>query len=83
MAGDRKWRPDVSITASASAEELRFETQPEVDLSSVGSGPRDSRHSARRSNVDKPVRPGKLYRRVFAATEVSGRLLEGDSRSER
>jgi hypothetical protein len=83
MAADRKRPPDVSIAASASAEELRFETQPEVDVGSVGSGARDSRHSTRRNNIDSPVRPGKVYRRVFAATEVSGRLLEEHGESER
>jgi hypothetical protein len=53
------------------------------DVSIVGSGAWGSRHSTRRNNVDSPVRPGKVYRRVFAATEVSGRLLEGDSEGER
>jgi hypothetical protein len=83
MAIERERRSDVSIAASASAEELRFETEPEVDVRSVGSGARDSRHSTRRDNVDSPVRPGKVYRRVFAATEVTARLLEGDGQSER
>ena len=72
---DESQRPDVSIAASASAEELRFETQPQVDLSTVGSRAQESRRS-RRINVDSPVRPGKIYREVFAATEVSARLPE-------
>jgi hypothetical protein len=83
MVGDPQRRPDVSIAASASAEELRFETRPEVDVGTVGSGARDSSRSTRRHNLDSPVRPGKVYRRVFAATEVSGRLLAGGGQDER
>jgi len=65
---------DVEIVASAAADELRFDTQPEVRVSFPGTGDRDSRQMTRRQNIDAPVRPGKTYRRVFVATRITSRL---------
>jgi hypothetical protein len=76
MAGAHE--ADVEIVASAAADELRFDTQPEVRVSFPGTGNRDSRQVTRRQNIDTPVQPGKTYRRVFAATRISSRLLDAD-----
>jgi hypothetical protein len=70
--------PDVEIVASAAADELRFDTQPEVRVSFPGTGNRDSRQVTRRQNIDTPVQPGKTYRRVLVATRISSRLLDPD-----
>jgi hypothetical protein len=78
MAGDRPPEADVEIVASVAADELRFDTEPEVRVRFPGTGKRDPRQVTRRQNLDKPVQPGKTYRRVFVATRISNRLLNGD-----
>jgi hypothetical protein len=67
---------DVVIVASAAADELRFQAQPEVRTRFPGRGERDSRQTTRR-NIASPVQPGRTYHRVFAATRISSRLLAG------
>lgn len=76
MPTDRGHEADVEIVASAAAEELRLETEPHVTVRFSGTGERDSRQVTRRRNVDSPVQPGQTYRRVFAATRISSRLLD-------
>ena len=67
---------DVVIAASASADELRFETHPSVRTRFPGSGARDSQQTTTKRNVDSPVEPKRTYRRVFVATEISSRMRE-------
>ena len=50
----------------------------EVEIRFPGSGKRDSRQVTTRKNIDKPIKPGKTYRRVFVATRISTRLLDED-----
>jgi len=69
---------DIEIVASAAADELRFDTEPEVRVTFPGTGGRDSRQVTRRENVDTPVQPGKTYREVFVVTRISSRLLDAD-----
>ena len=70
--------PDIEIVARVRAHELRFDAGPEVEIRFPGSGKRDSRQLTTRTNIDKPIRPGKTYRRVFVATRISTRLLDED-----
>jgi hypothetical protein len=77
MASDRAREADVEIVARAAADELRFDTEPSVRVRFAGTGERDTRQLTRRENIDTPVQPGKTYRRVFSATRISGRLLDG------
>jgi len=70
--------PDIEIVARVRADELRFDAEPEVEVRFPGSGKRDSRQVTTRKNIDKPVKPGKTYRRVFVATRISSRLLDED-----
>jgi hypothetical protein len=74
MAGSHE--ADIEIVASAAADELRFDTQPEVRVSFPGTGNRDSRQVTKRQNIDTPVQPGKTYRRVFVETRISSRLID-------
>jgi len=76
MAGAHE--ADIEIVASAAADELRFDTEPEVRVTFPGTGDRDSRQVTRRENVDTPVQPGKTYREVFVVTRISSRLLDAD-----
>jgi hypothetical protein len=70
--------PDIEIVAHVRADELRFDAEPEVEIRYPGSGKRDSRQVTTRKNIDKPITPGKTYRRVFVATRISTRLLDED-----
>ena len=70
--------PDIEIVARVRADELRFDSEPEVEVRFPGSGKRDSRQVTTRKNIDKPIKPGKTYRRVFVATRISSRLLDED-----
>ncbi|WP_037411493.1 hypothetical protein [Candidatus Solirubrobacter pratensis] len=78
MRRDDAPEPDVEIFASAAADELRFDAQPEVRVTFPGTGARDSRQLTRRENIDTPVQPGKTYRRVRVATRIRSRLLDED-----
>jgi hypothetical protein len=78
MQTSRASDADVEIAASAAAAELRFETEPTVTVRFPGTGKRDSRQVTKRRNVDSPVQPGTTYRRVFATTRISSRLLDPD-----
>jgi hypothetical protein len=70
--------PDIEIVARVHAGELRFDAEPDVEVRFPGTGRRDSRHVTTRKNIDRPIKPGKTYRRVFVATRISSRLLDDD-----
>jgi hypothetical protein len=70
--------PDIEIIARVRTDELRFDAEPEVQVRFPGSGKRDSRQVTQRKNIDKPIKPGKTYRRGFVATRISTRLLDED-----
>lgn len=78
MAEDGASETDIEIVASAAADELRFDTQPEVRVTYPGTGSRDSHQETRRQNIDTPVQPGRTYRSVFVATRISSRLFDID-----
>jgi hypothetical protein len=69
---------DIEIVARVRADELRFDAGPEVEIRFPGSGTRDSNQVTTRENIDKPIKPGKTYRRVFVATRITTRLLDED-----
>jgi hypothetical protein len=77
-ASDPPHEPDIEIVARVRADKLRFDARPEVEIRFPGSGKRDSRQVTTRKNIDKPINPGKTYRRVFVATRISTRLLDED-----
>jgi hypothetical protein len=68
--------PDIEIVARVRADKLRFDARPEVEIRFPGSGKRDSRQVTTRKNIDKPIEPGKTYRRVFVETRITTRLLD-------
>jgi hypothetical protein len=69
---------DIEIVGRVRADELRFDAEPEVEIRFPGNGKRDSRQVTTRKNIDKPIKPGKTYRRVFVATRITTRLLDED-----
>jgi hypothetical protein len=76
MQPDNEVTADVEIVASAAAEELRFHSVPAVRVSFPGTGERDSRQITTRRNIDTPVQPEKVYRRVVVTTQISSRLVD-------
>jgi hypothetical protein len=78
MPSHRAPAADVEIIACAAARELRFDSEPTATVRFPGRGKRASRQVTKRRNIDSPVQPGKTYRRVFAATRISSRLLGPD-----
>lgn len=81
MAAGEHRPADVAIVASASADELRFETAPHTRTDFPGSGERDSQQATTKRNIDSPVEAGRTYRRVFAATRISSRLIDAEKDS--
>ena len=78
MAEDGTPEADVEIVAHVAADEIRFDTQPDVRVRFPGTGRRDSRRETSRQNIDTPVQSAKTYRSVFVATRISSRLLGPD-----
>jgi hypothetical protein len=76
MQPDDEPTADVEIVASAAADELRFHLVPEVRVSFPGTGERDSRQITTRRNIDTPVQPGMVYRRIVVTTQISSRLAD-------
>ena len=76
MQPDDEPTADVEIVASAAADELCFQSEPEVRVSFPGTGERVSRQITSRRNIDTPVQPGKRYRRVVVTTQISSRLVD-------
>jgi hypothetical protein len=80
MSDARGPEADIEIIASAAADELRFDTQPQVRVRFSGTGKRDSRQVTGRENIDTPVQPRNTHHPVFIATRISSRLLDAEWR---
>jgi hypothetical protein len=78
MTAGEHHEADVAISASASADELRFETNPASRTRFPGRGEGEYEQTTRRRNVDSPVEARRTYRRVFAATRIASRLIEAE-----
>ena len=72
VSSDRE--PDVVIRARVHADELRFETQPEVDVRLTGCAILDTIRVTERINLPDPVEPGVTYRDVTVGVEIMGYL---------
>jgi hypothetical protein len=65
--------PAIILRASASAREVRFASQPRIQVRLCG-GVLDSVRVLERRNLPDPVQPGITYRNVFIAVEILGHL---------
>lgn len=65
--------PAIVLRASASAREVRFASQPRIQVRLCG-GVLDSVRVLERRNLPGPVQPGVTYRDVFVAVEILGHL---------
>jgi hypothetical protein len=67
-------KPDLVIRATARAEEVRFRSEPEVQVRLTGCTDRNTSRVLERRNLPEPVRSGVIYRDVFIAVEILGYL---------
>ena len=67
-------RPDLLIVASASAREVRFESQPRAQVRLTGCAALDTVIVTERTNLPDPVQPGVTYRDVRVGIEIRGWL---------
>jgi hypothetical protein len=65
--------PTIVLRASVSAREVRFASQPRIEVRLCG-GILDSVKVLERRNLPDPVQPGVTYRDVFIAVEILGHL---------
>lgn len=68
----RAGQPDVVLLVAFSADELRFNTQPDARIRFCWGG--DSLHIVERRNLPSPVVAGTTYRNVFIAAELRAYL---------
>lgn len=70
---DRPESPDVEITASAEAQELRFEERPDVTVEPVTHPTGESSSGSTRTNLPDEVTPHVTYRNVTIDFRVAAR----------
>ena len=66
--------PDVVVSASVQAAELRFETPPRAGARLSGCAAGDTVRVVERRNLPRPVQPGATYRDVYVSVEILGHL---------
>jgi hypothetical protein len=69
-------RPTVAVRARADIREVRFETQPriQIQIRTTGCTGLDSVVTTERVNLPDPVEPGVTYRDVRVGTEIRANL---------
>jgi hypothetical protein len=72
-AGDPRDRPDVILLVALQADEVRFASQPRIEVRLCG-GLGDTVRVVERRNLPKPVVAGRTYRDVSIAVEILGHL---------
>lgn len=66
--------PDVRIVASATAREVRFRSEPRLQVTTGGCAALDTVRVLERRNLPDPVRSDVTYRDVAVAVEILGHL---------
>jgi hypothetical protein len=70
--------PDVEITATIRAEELRFECEPEVSVRVHADSPAEAERFSQRDNLPDQVEPGVTYRDIAVTWRAGARLRDPD-----
>jgi hypothetical protein len=70
--------PDLEISASARAEEVRFDCKPEVRVSAHSNAPATAASVSHRDNLPDDVEPGVTYRNVSICWRAWLRLDDPD-----
>jgi hypothetical protein len=66
--------PDVEISASVRAKEVRFECKPEVDVRAYADSPASAESISERDNLPDEVEPGVTYRDFAVRWWLAARL---------
>ena len=66
--------PDIEITATVRADEMRFDCKPKVDISAHADSPASAESFSARTNLPDEVEPGVTYRDVAVHWRLSARL---------
>ena len=70
--------PDVEITASVRADEVRFECKPEVRVGAYANAPATAELVSERENLPDEVEPGVTYRDFSVRWRLAARLDDPD-----
>lgn len=67
-------KPDVEITAFVRADEVRFESKPQVEVRAYSNAPASAEHVSERDNLPDEVEPGVTYTDVAAFWRLAARF---------
>ena len=67
-------QPDVEISATVRAKELRFECKPEVEVGASGDSPHSAESITERENLPDELEPGTTYHDVVVRWRMAARL---------
>jgi hypothetical protein len=70
--------PEVEMSFSVRAEELRFECKPEVDVVAFTDSPATVELQSARENLPDEVEPGVTYRDIAVRWRAAARINEPD-----
>jgi hypothetical protein len=68
--------PDVELAATFTADELRFERKPEVEVVPYANAPAEVEHTSERHNLPAEVEEGETYRDVAVRWRIGVRLRD-------
>lgn len=69
---------DISITATVTARELKFEVVPNPTVEFPGTFSRETVWEAERENLPRPVEPGVIYRNIAVRLVISSAFPDID-----
>jgi hypothetical protein len=78
----RPVRADLDFTARVKADELRFTSKPEVDVSFFGEPAHESHAGSTRRNLPEEVEPGVTYRDVVVDYRLASRVIPDPAEDE-
>ena len=70
--------PDIEIAAAVRADEVRFESKPEVDVVAYSDSPASAESVSERENLPDELEPGVTYRDFVVRWRVAARLSDPD-----
>ena len=70
--------PDVEMSFSVRAEELRFDCKPHVDVVAFADSPATAESQAERGNLPDEIEPGATYRNVAVRWRAAAWLGDPD-----
>src|SRR5688572_27555 len=70
--------PDVEMSFSVRAEELRFECEPHVDVVACADSPATAELQSERENLPDEIEPGATYRNVALRWRAAAWLGDPD-----